>query len=111
MHKIFNSITEMIGNTPMLKITNLKQELSLKANIFAKCEFYNPLFSIKDRAGLKIIENALSKTKIDEDSIFVEATSGNIGIAIAGICASKNLKALLIMPDNTSAEKIKLYNT
>lgn len=108
MHKIYNSISEMIGNTPMLKINNLKQKLSLKANIFAKCEFYNPLFSIKDRAGLKIIENALSKNNIDNESIFVEATSGNIGIAIAAICASKNLKALLLMPENTSIEKIKI---
>ena len=108
MHKIFNSISEMIGNTPMLKTNNLKQKLSLKANIFAKCEFYNPLFSIKDRAGLKIIEKALSQNNIDKDTIFVEATSGNIGIAIAGICASKNLKALLLMPENTSLEKIKL---
>lgn len=108
MHKIFNSINEIIGNTPMLKTNNLKQKLSLKANIFAKCEFYNPLFSIKDRAGLRIIENALSQNNIDNDSIFVEATSGNIGIAIAGICASKNLKALLLMPENTSLEKIKM---
>ncbi len=108
MHKIFNSINEIIGNTPMLKTNNLKQKLSLKADIFAKCEFYNPLFSIKDRAGLRIIENALSQNNIDNDSIFVEATSGNIGVAIAGICASKNLKALLIMPENTSLEKIKM---
>ena len=108
MHKIFNSINEIIGNTPMLKTNNLKQKLSLKANIFAKCEFYNPLFSIKDRAGLRIIENALSQNNIDNDSVFVEATSGNIGIAIAGICASKNLKALLLMPENTSLEKIKM---
>lgn len=108
MRKIFDSISEMIGSTPMLKINNLKEKLSLKSNIFAKCEFYNPLFSIKDRAGLRIIENALQKNNIDNDSIFVEATSGNIGVAIAGICASKNLKALLVMPEDTSAEKVKM---
>lgn len=108
MHKTFNSVTEMIGNTPMLKINNLAQRLNLKANIFAKCEFYNPFFSIKDRAGLKIIENALAHQKIDNETIFVEATSGNIGVAIAGICASKNIKSLLIMPENTSKEKIKM---
>ncbi|MBE6454392.1 MAG: cysteine synthase family protein [Alphaproteobacteria bacterium] len=108
MRKIFDSISEMIGSTPMLKINNLKEKLSLKSNIFAKCEFYNPLFSIKDRAGLRIIENALQKNNIDNDSIFVEATSGNIGVAIAGICASKNLKALLVMPEDTSTEKVKM---
>ena len=108
MRKIFDSISEMIGSTPMLKINNLKEKLSLKSNIFAKCEFYNPLFSIKDRAGLRIIEKALQKNNIDNDSIFVEATSGNIGVAIAGICASKNLKALLVMPEDTSAEKVKM---
>lgn len=108
MHKIYNSVSEMTGNTPMLKITNLSKKLGLKANIFAKCEFYNPFFSIKDRAGLKIIENALKQQKIDEDTVFVEATSGNIGIAIAGICASKGLKSLLIMPEGTSKEKIKM---
>ncbi|MBR2922846.1 MAG: cysteine synthase family protein [Alphaproteobacteria bacterium] len=108
MHKIFNSVSDMIGNTPMLKINNLTQRLGLKANVFAKCEFYNPFFSIKDRAGLKIIENALNRQKVDEETIFVEATSGNIGVAIAGICASKNLKSLLIMPENTSKEKIKM---
>lgn len=108
MHKIYNSITEMIGNTPMLKINNLRQKLSLKAEIFAKCEFYNPLFSIKDRAALKILEATLSQNDISKESVFIEATSGNIGVAIAGICASKNLKALLIMPENTSSEKIKM---
>ena len=108
MHKVFNSVSEMIGNTPMLKINNMSQKLELKANIFAKCEFYNPFFSIKDRAGLKIIENALSQKDFDNDTVFVEATSGNIGVAIAGICASKNLKSLLIMPENTSKEKIKI---
>ena len=108
MRKIFDSISEMIGSTPMLKINNFKKKLTLKGNIFAKCEFYNPLFSIKDRAGLRIIENALQNNKIDKDSIFVEATSGNIGVAIAGICASKNLKALLVMPEDTSVEKIKM---
>ncbi|MBR1949058.1 MAG: cysteine synthase family protein [Alphaproteobacteria bacterium] len=108
MHKFFNSLTDMIGSTPMLKINNLKKRLSLKADVYAKCEFYNPLFSIKDRAGLRIIENAVSQNKIDQDTIFVEATSGNIGVAIAGICASKNLKALLVMPENTSKEKIKM---
>ena len=108
MHKVFNSITEMIGNTPMLKTNNLKQKLSLKANIFAKCEFLNPLFSIKDRAALRIIENKLSEINLNDETIFVEATSGNIGVAIAAICASKNLNALLVMPENTSFPKIKM---
>ena len=58
MHNVFNSLNEMIGITPILKMNNLRQKLGLNANIYGKCEFYNPLFSIKDRSGLKIIEKA-----------------------------------------------------
>jgi cysteine synthase A len=80
----------------------------LKGKIFGKCEFYNPLFSIKDRATLNMINKALEKRKDVNDLMFVEATSGNVGVALAAICAAKNLKALLVMPEGTSIEKIKM---
>ena len=108
MLKTFTNITEMIGKTPMLEFASLEKRLALKAKIFGKCEFYNPLFSIKDRATWNMIKAALDKIEVDEDTVFVEATSGNVGVAMAAICAAKQLKALIIMPEDTSAEKIKM---
>ncbi len=108
MKKIYNSVSKLIGATPMFEFSSLKQKLKLKGNIFGKCEFYNPLFSIKDRAVSNMIEKALQKHSANEDLMFVEATSGNVGVAMAAICASKGLKALVVMPENTSAEKIKM---
>ena len=108
MQKIYSSIFEMVGNTPMFEFLNLRKRLSLKGKIFGKCEFYNPLFSIKDRATLNMINKALEKRKDVNDLMFVEATSGNVGVALAAICAAKNLKALLVMPEGASIEKIKM---
>lgn len=108
MRRVYDSIARMVGNTPMFEFARLKEKLNLRACIFGKCEFYNPLFSIKDRAALKMIDDVISKTDVDDKTIFVEATSGNIGVAIAAVCASKGLKSLLVMPDNTSIEKIKM---
>lgn len=108
MKKVYDSIAKMVGKTPMFEFSYLKKRLSLKGNIFGKCEFYNPLFSIKDRATLNMIEKALEKTSADSETVFVEATSGNVGVAMAALCASKQLKAVVVMPENTSAEKIKM---
>lgn len=108
MQKVYDSILKMVGNTPMFEFARLKQQLSLKANIFGKCEFYNPLFSIKDRATLNMVEKALQQRLPDDETMFIEATSGNVGVALAAICAAKQIKALLIMPENTSVEKIKM---
>ncbi|MCQ2740846.1 MAG: cysteine synthase family protein, partial [Alphaproteobacteria bacterium] len=107
MHKIYDSVLNMVGKTPMFEFKYLKQRLNLKGKIFGKCEFYNPFFSIKDRATLNMVEKALEKHP-EQDLIFVEATSGNVGVALAAICAAKHLKAILVMPDNTSQEKIKM---
>lgn len=107
MKKIHTSIEEMIGNTPMYQFIKLKNKLNLKADIFGKCEFYNPLFSIKDRACLKMIDKALAQTS-QSDPIIIEATSGNLGVALAAICSQKSLKAMIFMPENTSKEKIKM---
>ena len=108
MRKVYDSISKMVGATPMFEFGCLKKRLSLKGNIFGKCEFYNPLFSIKDRATLNMVEKALEQRRPDEDIIFIEANSGNVGVALAAICAAKHLKALLVMPENTSIEKIKM---
>ena len=105
--KIYNSITEMVGHTPLLRLGNLTTKLRLNAEIVAKCEMYNPLFSIKDRVALSMIEQQ-EKNGIDKETVFVEATSGNTGIGLAGICAAKGYKLIIIMPENMSQERIKL---
>lgn len=107
MKKIYNSITEMVGHTPLLRLHKLARKHHVKANILAKCEFYNPLFSSKDRVALKMLEQA-EKQGLTADSVFVEATSGNTGIALAAICAAKNYNLVIIMPENMSKERIIL---
>ena len=108
MTKIYNSVTEMVGNTPMLKLYKLAKKHKLKANILAKCEFYNPLFSVKDRVALSMIEAAEKSGKLNQNTVFVEATSGNTGIGLAAICAAKSYKLVIAMPENMSEERIKL---
>lgn len=107
MLKIYNSIIELIGKTPLLRLGNLTTKMRLNTEILAKCEMYNPLFSVKDRAALFMIEEA-EKKGINKDTIFVEATSGNTGIGLAGVCASKGYKLIIVMPENMSKERIKL---
>ncbi len=108
MQKIYNSVTEMVGRTPLLRLHRLEKHFKIKAHLLAKCEFYNPVFSIKDRVALKMIEKAEETQKIGEDTVFVEATSGNTGIGLAAICAAKGYKLVIIMPENMSKERISL---
>ena len=107
MGMIYNSITEMVGGTPLLRLGKLTTRLRLNAEILAKCEMYNPWFSVKDRVALSLLENE-EKKGIKEDTIFVEATSGNTGIGLAGVCAAKGYKLIIIMPENMSEERIKI---
>ena len=108
MKKIYNSVTELVGKTPMLRLSRLAKHFHVKAHILAKCEFLNPLFSIKDRVALKMIEQAEKTHKITPDTVFVEATSGNTGIGLAGICAAKGYKLVITMPENMTKERIML---
>lgn len=107
MVKIYNSLTEMVGHTPLLRLGNLTTKLRLKAEIVAKCEMYNPLFSVKDRVALAMVEKQ-EKIGVNKDTVFVEATSGNTGIGLAGICAARGYKLIIVMPENMSEERIKL---
>lgn len=107
MKKIYNSVEELVGKTPLLKLNKLMRKLDLKANILAKCEFYNPIFSIKDRIALNMINKA-PFSKINADTIFIEATSGNTGAALAAFCAARGYKLIIVMPENMSREKIAL---
>ena len=108
MSQLFNSITDTIGNTPLVKINNLTADLP--AEIYLKCEFFNPLASVKDRIGRAMIEAAERDGKLNKDSIVIEPTSGNTGIALAFVCAAKGYRLILTMPETMSVERRVLLN-
>jgi len=103
---LVNSIDEIIGNTPLIKLNKLSQQTG--TTILAKCEFMNPTSSVKDRIALNMINRALESGVIDKNSTIIEPTSGNTGVALASICASKGLKLILTMPESMSIERRKL---
>ena len=107
MKKIFDSIEEMIGHTPLLRLNRLRKKYGFGADILAKCEFYNPVFSVKDRVALNMIEKA-PFASIDDNTVFIEATSGNTGVGLAAFCAAKGYKLVIVMPENMAQEKINL---
>jgi cysteine synthase A len=104
--RIFNDITETIGGTPLVRINRLIPKDH--ATVLAKCEFFNPLGSVKDRIGVNMIESAERAGKIDKDTLIVEPTSGNTGIALAFVCAAKGYKLVLTMPESMSIERRRL---
>lgn len=103
--KIYNSIDETIGNTPLIRLNKVTEEAGAVAEIFAKCEFFNPLSSIKDRLALSMINEAENAGLINKDTILVEPTSGNTGIALAFIAAAKGYNLVLTMPESMSLER------
>jgi cysteine synthase A len=104
--RIFNDITETIGGTPLVRINRLVPKDH--ATVLAKCEFFNPLSSVKDRIGLAMIEAGERAGKVDKDTVIVEPTSGNTGIALAFVCAAKGYKLILTMPESMSIERRRL---
>jgi len=106
--KIYNSILELIGKTPLVNLNNFSKEANLKTPLIAKLESFNPAGSAKDRVAAEIIEKAEKEGKIKKGSVIIEPTSGNTGIGIAAIAASKGYKAVIIMPDSMSAERCAL---
>ena len=101
--RIANDVTELIGNTPLVRIRNLAKGAG--ADILAKLEFYNPAHSVKDRIGLAMIEAAEAAGRIGPDTVIVEPTSGNTGIALAMVCAARGYRCTLVMPDTMSTER------
>lgn len=108
MKKIYNSVAEMVGHTPLLKMSKLAKKYKVKATLLGKCEFYNPLFSVKDRVALNMLEKAAKTRPITKDTVFIEATSGNTGIGLAAMCAAKGYKLVIVMPENMTKERIML---
>ncbi|MDD2265332.1 cysteine synthase A [Sulfuricurvum sp.] len=104
--KIAANITELIGNTPLVQLNALSQETG--ATILGKCEFMNPTSSVKDRIGFNMIKTAMDEGKITSDTLIIEPTSGNTGIALASICAALGLKLTLTMPESMSIERRNL---
>src|SRR5829696_7205948 len=104
--RIYNDITETIGGTPLVRINRVIPPGG--GIVLAKCEFFNPLASVKDRIGVAMIEAAEKAGKIDKDTVVVEPTSGNTGIALAFVCAAKGYRLVLTMPESMSVERRRL---
>ncbi len=107
--RIYDSITETIGATPLVRLARLTRKHGIKADILGKCEFFNPLASVKDRIGLAMIEAAEAEGRIRPgQTVLVEPTSGNTGIALAFVAAAKGYRLILTMPDSASEERRKM---
>ena len=106
--KIFGSVTELVGNTPMLELKGLENSIKTKAKILAKVELFNPAGSVKDRVALNMIEKAEMEGRLTKNTVIIEPTSGNTGIGLAAICASRGYKLIIVMPDSMSRERRQL---
>ena len=108
--RVYASITETIGDTPIVEVRRMAGEYGIGAKIFAKLEFFNPIASVKDRIGVAILDALETQGKIKADTVLVEPTSGNTGIALAFACAARGLQLVLCMPESMSLERRKMLS-
>lgn len=108
MSKIYTSIDQLIGHTPLLRLKKTEEQLKLKAKLIVKLEYFNPGGSVKDRVALAMIEQAVRQGKLDKDTVIIEPTSGNTGIGIASVATARGYKAIIVMPETMSVERQKL---
>ena len=108
MEKVARQLTELIGHTPLLELSNYEKKEGLKAKIVAKLEYFNPLGSVKDRVAYAMIEQGIKDGLINQDTVIIEPTSGNTGIGLAFVTAAKGLRLILTMPDTMSVERRKI---
>ncbi|MFG1301313.1 cysteine synthase A [Xanthobacter sp. V3C-3] len=106
--RVYDSITETIGNTPLVRLNRLAELRGAKAEILAKLEFFNPIASVKDRIGVAMIDAMEKAGVLDQDTVLVEPTSGNTGIALAFVAAARGLRLILVMPESMSVERRKM---
>ena len=105
MSRIYTSVDQLIGNTPLLEMTHIEQSMGLKAKILAKLEYLNPAGSVKDRVGLAMINDAEKKGLLKPGSVIIEPTSGNTGIGLAAVAAARGYRVIIVMPDTMSMER------
>lgn len=105
MSKIYTSVDQLIGKTPLLQLKNIENKYDLKANIIAKLEYFNPTGSVKDRIAKAMIEDAEEKGLLNKDSVIIEPTSGNTGIGLASVVAAKGYRIIIVMPETMSVER------
>lgn len=108
MSKIYTSVSQLIGNTPLVELTNIERELELKAKLIAKVELFNPAGSVKDRVAMAMILDAEEKGKLKNSTVIIEPTSGNTGIGIAAVAAARGYRVIIVMPDSMSIERRQL---
>ncbi|MBR1419386.1 MAG: cysteine synthase A [Synergistaceae bacterium] len=108
MSKIYTSVGQLVGRTPILELKNIEAKLNLKAKILAKLEYFNPAGSVKDRIALAMIDEAEKSGKLNKYSVLIEPTSGNTGVGLAAIAASRGYRIIIVMPDSMSIERRQL---
>ena len=110
MTRIAKQLTELIGNTPLLELSNYEVENNLEAKLIAKVEYFNPLGSVKDRVANAMIEEGIKQGKVNKDTVIIEPTSGNTGIGLAFVTAGKGLRLILTMPETMSVERRRIVS-